>query len=192
MDEREKPDMIEKIVDREAIGREEIEGAYQTLRKYRAARANLEKRIIDNQQWYKLRQWECLRKKDKEQVEPTSAWLFNAIANKHADAMDALPAAAILPRERGDVQEAKLLSAIVPVVMDECDFESVYSGVMDDKLISGTGVYGVFWDALKLNGLGEIDIEQIDVINLFWESGVTDIQQSRNLFYMTLRDNELL
>ncbi len=174
------------------IGRAEIETAYQTLRKYRAARANLEKRIIDNQQWYKLRQWECLRKKEKEQVEPTSAWLFNAIANKHADAMDALPSAAILPREQGDVQEAKLLSAIVPVVMDECDFESVYSGVMDDKLISGTGVYGVFWDALKLNGLGEIDIEQIDVINLFWESGVTDIQQSRNLFYMTLRDNELL
>lgn len=174
------------------IGKEELEKAYQTLRKYRAAKANLEKRIIDNQQWYKLRQWECLRKKEKEQVEPASAWLFNAIANKHADAMDALPAAAILPREQGDVHEAKLLSSVVPVVLDECDFESVYSGVMDDKLISGTGVYGVFWDAGKLNGLGEIDIEQIDVINLFWESGVTDIQQSRNLFYMTLRDNDLL
>ena len=174
------------------IGKDEIERAYQTLRKYRAARANLEKRIIDDQQWYKLRQWECLRKKEREQVEPASAWLFNAIANKHADAMDALPAAAILPREQGDVQEAKLLSAVVPVVLDECDFESVYSGVMDDKLISGTGVYGVFWNADRLNGLGEIDIEQIDVINLFWEGGVTDIQQSRNLFYMTLRDNDLL
>ncbi len=174
------------------IGKDELERAYQTLRKYRTARANLEKRIIDDQQWYKLRQWECLRKKEREQVEPASAWLFNAIANKHADAMDALPAAAILPREQGDVQEAKLLSAVVPVVLDECDFESVYSGVMDDKLISGTGVYGVFWNADKLNGLGEIDIEQIDVINLFWEGGVTDIQQSRNLFYMTLRDNDLL
>ena len=174
------------------IGKDELERAYQTLRKYRVARANLEKRIIDDQQWYKLRQWECLRKKEREQVEPASAWLFNAIANKHADAMDALPAAAILPREQGDVQEAKLLSAVVPVVLDECDFESVYSGVMDDKLISGTGVYGVFWNADRLNGLGEIDIEQIDVINLFWEGGVTDIQQSRNLFYMTLRDNDLL
>jgi len=174
------------------IGKEEIQKAYLTLQKYRAARANLEKRIIDNQQWYKLRQWECLRKKNKEQIEPSSAWLFNAIANKHADAMDALPSAAILPREQGDVQEAKMLSSVVPVVLDECDFESVYSAVADDKLISGTGVYGVFWNAAKLNGLGEIDIEQIDVINLFWESGITDIQQSRNLFYVTLRDNDLL
>ena len=40
-----------------------------------------------------------------------------------------------------------MLSAIVPAVLDECDFESVYSEVMDDKLIAGTGVYGVFWDA---------------------------------------------
>ena len=179
-------------MEKQPIGKEEIERAYLTLQKYRAAKANLEKRIIDNQQWYKLRQWECLRKKNKEQVEPSSAWLFNVIANKHADAMDALPSAAILPREQGDVREAKMLSSVVPVVLDECDFESVYSAVLDDKLISGTGVYGVFWNAGKLNGIGEIDIEQIDIINLFWESGITDIQQSRNLFYVTLRDNDLL
>ena len=153
MDKNEK-----KLGEAPPIGKDELERAYQTLRKYRAARANLEKRIIDDQQWYKLRQWECLRKKEREQVEPASAWLFNAIANKHADAMDALPAAAILPREQGDVQEAKLLSAVVPVVLDECDFESVYSGVMDDKLISGTGVYGVFWNADRLK---DAEIEKI-------------------------------
>ena len=85
-----------------------------------------------------------------------------------------------------------MLTAVIPVVLDECDFESVYSGVMDDKLIAGTGVYGVFWDAEKLNGMGDVDIVQTDVINLFWESGVTDIQQSRNLFYVSLRDNERL
>ena len=177
---------------RRAIGPDEIRAAYATLLKYRAGKANLEKRIVDDQQWYKLRQWECLRKTKKEQIEPASAWLFNAIANKHADAMDAFPSASILPREEGDVAEAEMLSAVVPVVLDECDFESVYSGVMDDKLIAGTGVYGVFWDAGKLNGLGDIDIVQTDVINLFWESGVTDIQHSRNLFYVSLRDNDLL
>ena len=176
-----------------AIGRDEIRNAYATLLKYKAGKANLERRIVDNQQWYKLRQWECLRRaKAKEQIEPASAWLFNAIANKHADAMDAFPSAAILPREQGDVAEAEMLTAVIPVVLDECDFESVYSGVMDDKLIAGTGVYGVFWDAEKLNGLGDVDIVQTDIINLFWESGVTDIQHSRNLFYVSLRDNDRL
>ena len=181
------------------VGAKEIDEAWQTLMRYKEGKANLERRIIDSQQWYKLRQWECLRRKDKKdknskdnQVEPVSAWLFNAICNKHADAMDNYPRAVILPREESDQQQAKTLSSIVPVVMDMCDFEQVYSDVMDDKLIAGTGVYGVFWDASKHNGLGDIDIEAIDIINLFWEPGITDIQQTRNLFYLSLRDSDLL
>ena len=177
---------------RKAIGPEEIEQAYQCLLRYKAGKANLEKRIVDNQQWYKLRQWECLRKSGKEQIEPVSAWLFNAIANKHADAMDNFPSVSILPREENDVEQARMLSAIVPAVLDGCDFESVYSAVMDDKLISGTGVYGVFWDGGKLGGMGDIEICPVDVINLFWESGITDIQQSRQLFHVSLMDNDLL
>ena len=174
------------------VGKEEIARAYQTLLKYKAARANLEKRIVDNQQWYKLRQWDCLRKSGEQQIEPVSAWLFNAIANKHADAMDNFPAVSILPREENDVQQAKMLSAIVPAVLDECDFESVYSQVMDDKLISGTGVYGVFWDGEKQGGMGDVEICPVDVINLFWESGVTDIQHSRQIFHVSLQDNDVL
>ena len=179
------------------IGKYEINEAYQTLLKYKEGKANLERRLIENQQWYKLRQWECLRQTRREngqyeQVEPTSAWLLNSIANKHADAMDNFPAANILPREEGDKQEAKMLSSILPVVLDQCEFEDTYSQVLDDKIESGTGVYGVFWDASKNNGLGDIDIACVDLINLFWESGITDIQQSRNVFFVTLQDNDIL
>ncbi|MGI5976168.1 MAG: hypothetical protein ACOX68_00530 [Candidatus Limivicinus sp.] len=177
---------------RPPIGADELREAYKTLLKYKAAKAKLEERITDNQQWYTLRQWESLRKEKKEQVEPVSGWLFNSIANKHADAMDNFPSVSILPREQGDEAEAEMLSSVLPVVLDACNFEDVYSAVMDDKLISGTGVYGVFWDGDKLNGLGDVDIVAADLMNLFWEAGITDIQQSRNLFYVTLRDNDLL
>ena len=172
------------------IGQEQLQRAWNTLLKYRADKARLEKRIVDNQQWYRLRQWESMREGERQQVEPVSAWLFNSIANKHADAMDNLPAASILPREKNDESEAKMLSAVVPVLLDSCEFERVYSLVMDDKLISGTGVYGVFWNGEKLNGLGDVDIVQADVINLFWENGVSDIQHSPNLFYVTLKNRE--
>jgi hypothetical protein len=40
--------------------------------------------------------------------------------------------------------------------------------------------------------MGDIRICAADLIDLFLESGVTDIQDSRNLFYVTLRDNDLL
>ena len=174
------------------ISKPEIAEAMQTLQNYRACKASLETRLVENQQWYKLRQWECMRREKTNQVEPSSAWLLNVIANKHADAMDNFPAANVLPREQGDEEEAKKLSSILPVVLDHCEFEEIYSQIQDDKLESGTGCYGVFWNASKLNGLGDIEITAVDLINLFWESGITDIQQSRNLFYVTLQDNDLL
>ena len=175
----------------QVIGKEQVQEAYQTLLKYKEGKANLERRIIDNEQWYKLRHWECMRDPKKD-IQPTSAWLFNCIANKHADAMDNFPSPNILPREEGDKGEAEMLTSIVPVILDQCDFEQTYSEVWNYKLKSGTGVYGVFWDKGKLNGLGDVAIKKIDIINLFWESGITDIQRSRNVFHVELADNDML
>lgn len=181
----------------EVIGREEVQEASQILQKYKQGKANLERRIVENEQWYKLRHWEYMRRESKgensrNQVEPVSAWLFNSIANKHADAMDNFPSPNILPREEGDKGEAQMLSSIIPVILDNDEFEATYDELMDDKLKSGTGVYGVFWDQTKLNGLGDISVKRIDIINLFWEPGITDIQKSRNFFHVELRDNDLL
>lgn len=173
------------------IGKRQVEEAYKTLLKYKEGKANLEQKIVDNEQWYKIRHWECMRD-PKNDVQPASAWLFNCIANKHADAMDNFPSPNILPREESDKGEAEMLSSIIPVVLDQNEFEQTYSDVWTYKLKSGTGVYGVFWDNTKLNGLGDISIRKVDLINLFWESGITDIQKSRNVFHVELADNDLL
>ena len=179
-----------KALDR-VIGREQVQKATLTLNRYKEGKANLERKIVDNEQWYKIRHWECMRDKATE-VQPSSAWLFNSIANKHADAMDNFPSPNILPREEGDKGEAEMLTSIIPVVLDQCDFEETYSEVQNYKLKTGAGVYGVFWDKSKLNGLGDIAINKVDLINLFWESGITDIQKSRNVFHVELADNDLL
>ena len=173
------------------IGEEQIREANHILQRYKQGKANLERRIIDNEQWYKLRHWECMRDKNQ-QVQPTSAWLFNSIANKHADAMDNFPCPNILPREQADTGEAEMLSSIVPVILEQNEFEETYDNVQDYKLKNGTGVYGVFWDNSKLNGLGDIAIHKTDLINLFWEPGITDIQKSRHLFHVELMDNDIL
>ena len=176
----------------QVIGKKQIQEANHTLQKYKEGKANLERRIVDNEQWYKIRHWECMQTSDTSKVKPTSAWLFNCIANKHADAMDNFPSPNVLPREEGDKGEAEMLSSIIPVILEQDDFEGTYSEVMDYKLKMGTGVYGVFWDKSKLNGLGDITVRRIDLINLFWESGIMDIQKSRNLFHVELCDNDLL
>ena len=176
----------------QVIGREQIQAAQQTLQKYKEGKANLERRIVENEQWFKLRHWECMRKAETNAVEPSSGWLFNSIANKHADAMDNYPSPNVLPREEGDKGEAEMLSSILPVILEQNDFEETYDNVWDYKLKAGTGIYGVYWDKEKMNGLGDITIKKVDIINLFWESGITDIQRSRNFFHVDLMDNDLL
>ena len=176
----------------QVIGREQIHAAQLTLNKYKEGKANLERRIVENEQWFKLRHWECMRKSEVNPVEPSSGWLFNSIANKHADAMDNYPSPNVLPREEGDKGEAEMLSSIIPVILEQNDFEETYDNVWDYKLKAGTGIYGVFWDKEKMNGLGDITVRKVDIINLFWESGITDIQQSRNFFHVELADNDLL
>lgn len=174
------------------IGPDRLRRARQDLNRYREGKANLERRVIENEQWYRLRHWECIRRGAGSQVEPTSGWLFNAIANKHAEAMDNYPSPNVLPREEGDREKAQALGSILPVILQQEDFEDTYDRVMDDKLKSGTGIYGVFWDPEKQEGLGDISIRRIDILNLYWEGGITDIQQSRNVFYLRLWDNDLL
>lgn len=174
--------------------REKIRGAIDTLKKYKAGKEYLEAQIIDNEQWYKMRHWDIIRGRNRREgePEPTTAYLFNTIANKHADAMDNFPEPNMLPREQSDEEEAKRLSDIVPVVLERNDFKTVYDDAWWYKLKHGTSCYGVFWNEGLENGLGEIDIQKIDLLNVYWEPGITNIQKSKNIFIATLVDNDIL
>lgn len=177
------------------IGQREIQEAADILTRYKQGKANLESRIVEDELWWEGRHWEAVRGKGKageDRAEPTSAWLFNCIMNKHADAMDNYPEPIVLPRERSDEETAKILSSVLPVLMEYNDFEQTYSDNWWEKLKHGTAAYGIFWNPRKENGLGDVDIHGIDLLNLFWEPGITDIQKSRNLFIVDLVDEDLL
>lgn len=198
------PDFEESDLNK-PIGEKEIKAAQEVLRLYKDGKANLDNRIVEDEKWWELRHWYFIRGNQRtvknEETgereifpgpEPASAWLFNAILNKHADAMDNYPEPTVLPRERSDEPAAKTLSAVLPVIMQYNDFEEIYSENWWEKLKHGTAAYGVYWNAEKDNGLGDIDIRPIDLLKIFWEPGITDIQQSRNLFIVELMDHELL
>ena len=184
----------------------DVERGIDLLTKYKDGKSNLENRIVNDELWWELRHWEGIGQSKAKRVDksgkevtstppepkPSSAWLFNTIQNKHADAMDNYPEPVVLPRERSDEQSAKTLSQILPVVQEYNHFEQVYSDNWWEKLKHGTAVYGIFWDQQKDNGLGDIEIRDIDLLKLFWEPGITDIQKSRNLFIVDLVDNDLL
>lgn len=175
------------------VGVEQIRTAMETLNRYKSGKRMLEQRVIAAEQWWKLRHWQEMQTTGNP-YDPQwrSAWLFNVIMGKHADAVAAFPEPAIRPREPDDRQEAAMLTSIVPVILEQNDFEETYSDSCWTKMKQGALIWGVFWDAGKLNGLGDVSVKEIDILNLFWEPGVTDIQKSKNLFYTELVDNDAL
>ena len=178
-----------------AVDGARLEELTRILQGYKAGKAHLERRVVAAENWWKLRN---AAEESRESsladggFRSKSGWLHNVIVSKHADAMDAFPEPVILPREPDDEAEAAMLGSIIPVVMAQNRFEEVWSDALWQKLKTGTGVYKVVWDASRLHGLGDIAISEVDLLNLFWEPGAEDIQQSRYLFHTALEDNDLL
>lgn len=174
------------------ITEEDVRKWAHVMETYKTGKKHLEQRIVDAEQVWKLRHWEQIRKKDTGDPEPASAWLVNMILGKHSDACDNYPRPVCLPREESDQQQAKQLSDIIPVILEQNHFDQTWSDIWWYKLKGGTAVFGVFWDPEKLGGLGDITIQKIDILNLFWEPGIADIQDSRYVFHVKLVDNETL
>lgn len=203
---------------RQAVGEEQLRAANEILRKYREAKANLEDRIIEEERWYEMRMdaksrraarykaidadgcedtatTQAVRKSRRAEEDrvggaTASQWMFSAIANKHADAMDNIPTAAILPREESDEGDAKILSEILPVVLTRANWQRVYSRGEWHKLKHGICAYGVWWNPRLENGLGDIQLSNVNILNLYWDGAVDNIQDSPNLFILAFEDRK--
>ena len=185
--------MTELWTDKPPIGAEEVARAEQILQKYKVGKAALDQRLVDNELWFRMGHWKNYQNPMMEgKPQPSSGWLFNSIANKHADAMDNYPAPNVLPRAPDDEQTARVLSSVLPVVLEQADYEQVYSDTWWRKLKQGTGVKGVFWDPEQRGGVGEITVRAMNLLMLYWEPGVDDIQASPNFFSLSLEDTDQL
>ena len=194
MDEQNTPQIVDTSIT--PIGENQIKALTEILQKYKSGKVNTEQRILSSENWWKLHNTTEEKKNTGIGADggfvSKSGWLHNAIVSKHADAVEAYPEPNILPREEGDKSEAHILSAIIPCILEQNNFEQTYSDVMWQKLKTGTGVYKVVWDKSKLHGLGDIGIERVNLLNIYWEPGITDIQRSRYFFHTELCDKDIL
>lgn len=169
--------------------KERLAEATQILLKYKGGRASLEQRVIEAERYYRMHNWWSKEHTNKKYgIKSNSGWLFNSCMVKHADAMDNYPEANVLPRESADEQTAKLLTEVLPCVLELNDFEEIYDNGWWDKLVKGTAVYAATWDAEANNGLGEIAIRRVDVLNCFWDPSCGNVQDGKNFFFVTLAD----
>ncbi len=153
--------------------------AYSTYKKS-SEQCDLKNRLIENEKWFRMLQ--DTKGKDDRIPASKSGFLFNAIITKHADAMDNRPDINILPREEGDKKTAEILNGVIPYILERCDFDKVYSDNWYSKLKTSS-CYGVSWDPEANSMLGEIKVSKIDLLNLFWQPSISDIEDSEFVFY---------
>ena len=200
--EEQEPIFATQVEQQKIITVDDIRLAKERLEKYKKGKHSLERRIIANEQWWKLRQWDYIKEKDdksynynhseKDPFEVATPWLWNCIISKHCDIMDGYPESNIKPRSAQDVAEAERLSKIIPIEMQKMKYEEVYSDVTLYALKNGGACLGIFFNGQKENGLGGIEVKKVDLLELFWEPGVGDIQDSRDVFYTKLKNNDEL
>ena len=183
------------------VGVEEIIKARETLQKYKQQKQSLESRVVNNEEWWKIHNWEQIKKKDAAKADrenpngietsSSSAWLFNSITNKIADFSDNYPEANIRARTGGDVPEAERLKNVIPMILKRNKFYKTYIADISEKSKSGTGITYVGWNPKK-DGIGDVEIQNINILSIFWQGGITNIQKSRNVFTVELVDTDLL
>ena len=170
------------------VNEETLRKANEILSKYASAKAADDRRVAADRRYFRQR---FLDARDPEGP-CVSAWLLNAVMNKHADFMDAVPECTVLPREESDERAAEALSAVLPVILERGGWPSVYSDGVYDKLGTGAAVWAVLWDPDAAGGLGDVAVKAADTLRLFWEPGVKDVQKSRNFFSVEYVDNDVL
>lgn len=155
------------------------------FKKYKRDKETLNQRVRENDLWYKARYGKIINGVTNE-TEPATGFIFSAVENKFADAVDNFPTTNILEREPGDKELTEILSKIVPVQLDIADFKKAYKANWRRKLKYGTGIYGVFYIR------GDIKITPLSILNVYCDMHVNDVQESQFLFIVSAVDNDEL
>ncbi len=159
------------------VKEELISEALETFKTYKADREPLITRIRDNEAFYKA-SYERLSHGISSKMECDTPFIFAAIENCRADAIDNFPSANIIEREPEGSDVAELLRKVVEAQLEFADFKSVYKENMRNKLKYGTAVYGVFYDGATEN----IDLRCVDLVDIYVDMHIPDVQDSRFVF----------
>ena len=160
--------------------------ALKALDEYRGEKAALEQRITENNIWYQARYKKP--SSGRQETEASTAFIFNAIENKYAEAVDNYPGLNISERLPDDERTARLLSQILPVQLELSHFKRCYKTCWRRKLKHGTAVYGVFYN----EDIGDIEIRSVDLLNVYCDMHVENVQESPFLFITSVCDNREL
>lgn len=169
------------------IGADEIGKARERLQKYKSAKSRLDSLIKEAEEWFTMHEKRPVSASDDNRKRRRTNWLMSSIVQKHADFMDNVPEVTVLPREKSDQNSAQQLTSLLPAVMERGAWDAAYHTGCWHKLKFGFAVYAVLWDNAAYNGLGDVAYRAINPLAIYWEPGITKLQDSHDVFFIELK-----
>ncbi len=139
----------------------------------------------EHEQMRRARMLRARRPDERSRTAPTGNTLGSCVDNMIADQIDNLPEAIMLPEREETAQSAAEMDDVVSFVLYRAGWPGKYQTLMEDAIVTGTGVAQVFWDENLEDGEGMVNVLAWHPEDFYPDPMYEDIQDGRGCFKAT-------
>lgn len=160
-------------------GQELVRRAYELFEFFRE---KLEPEHTEMQEAREMRQ---LRQSSRSYTAPPSMTLNSCVDNVIADQIDNMPEAVLVPEREETEDSANEMSDVVGFVLYQAGWPGKYQKIMEDAVVTGTGVAQAFWDEDMMDGEGMVNVIAWHPEDFYPDPLYENIQDGRGVFKTT-------
>ena len=139
----------------------------------------------EHEQMRRARMLRARRPDEQSRTAPTDNTLGSCVDNMIADQMDNLPEAVMLPEREETARSAEEMDDVVSFVLYRAGWPGKYQTLMEDAIVTGTGVAQVFWDEDMEDGEGMVNVLAWHPEDFYPDPMYEDMQDGRGCFKAT-------
>lgn len=156
------------------------------LRRGYALFAHFEEKLREeHEEMREAREMRALRQREKSMTSPTMSTLNSCVDNVVADQIDNMPEAKMTPEREETMERAQEMDDVVSFVLYHAGWPGKYQRIMEDAVVTGTGVAQVFWDDELEDGEGMANVLCWHPEDFYPDPMYEEIQDGRACFKAT-------
>ena len=133
----------------------------------------------EHEQMRDARRMRQLRQDERSTTSPTMSTLNSCVDNVVADQIDNMPQAVMIPEREETMQSAEEMTDVVGFALYHAGWPGKYQKIMEDAVVTGTGVAQVFWDDDAQDGEGMASVLCWHPEDFYPDPMYEDIQDGR-------------
>ena len=139
----------------------------------------------EHRQMRQARSMRQLQHENRSRTSPALSTLNSCIDNVVADQIDSMPQALMIPEREETLKSAEEMGDVVSYALYHAGWPGKYQRIIEDAVVTGTGVAQVFWDDALEDGEGMVSVLSWHPEDFYPDPMYEDIQDGRACFKAT-------